>query len=89
MTKSVMEYYLENYVTKMCNKDKIGVWQKLEEQNHDFLKDYYTMLKLKKHIILFNHFLEQQYQLMRLQVPPTSPLVPMQNGMHPSPSKFS
>lgn len=57
------------------------VWQKLEEQNRDFFKAYYTRLKLKKQIILFNRLLEHQYQLMR----PTAPLVPMQNGMHPSP----
>lgn len=61
------------------------VWQKLEEQNCDFFNAYYTRLKLKKQIILFNRLLEQQYQLMRLQVPPTAPLVPIQNGMHPSP----
>lgn len=65
------------------------VWQKLEEQNRDFFKAYYTRLKLKKQIILFNRLLEQQYQLMRLQVPPTAPLVPIQNGMHPSPVQSS
>lgn len=65
------------------------VWQKLEEQNRDFFKAYYTRLKLKKQIIVFNRLLEQQYQLMRLQVPPTRPLVPIQNGMHPSPVQSS
>jgi len=36
------------------------VWQKLEDQNPDFFKAYYTRLKLKDQIILFNHLLEQQ-----------------------------
>jgi hypothetical protein len=65
----------------------IAVWQKLEEQNPEFFKAYYTRLKLKKQIVLFNHLLEQQVQLMRkmrlLQTAPPQ----MQNGMHPAPSK--
>jgi hypothetical protein len=36
------------------------VWQKLEEQNPDFFRAYYTRLKLKDQIILFNHILQQQ-----------------------------
>lgn len=41
------------------------VWQKLEEQNPDFFKAYHTRLRVKDQIILFNHLLEQQGQLMR------------------------
>ena len=66
-----------------------AVWQKLEEQNPEFFKAYYTRLKLKKQIVLFNHLLEQQVQLMHKMrlIPPAAP--PMQNGMHPAPSMDS
>ncbi|XP_024387190.1 uncharacterized protein [Physcomitrium patens] len=61
------------------------VWQKLEEQNPEFFKAYYTRLKLKKQIVLFNHLLEQQVQLMhKMRLIPKTPL-PLQNGMHPAP----
>ncbi|XP_057864509.1 uncharacterized protein LOC131072399 isoform X3 [Cryptomeria japonica] len=59
------------------------VWEKLEEQNRDFFKAYYTRLKLKKQITLFNHLLERQHQLMRILGITTAPLSSMQNGMHP------
>lgn len=59
------------------------VWQKLEEENADFFRAYYIRLKLKKQIILFNHLLEHQYQLMKYPpLPPKIALAPMQNGMH-------
>eukprot|EP00252_Welwitschia_mirabilis_P006020 TRINITY_DN16684_c0_g1_i1.p1 TRINITY_DN16684_c0_g1~~TRINITY_DN16684_c0_g1_i1.p1 ORF type:complete len:382 (+),score=91.20 TRINITY_DN16684_c0_g1_i1:430-1575(+) len=57
------------------------VWQKLEEQNSDFFKAYYTRLKLKNQIIVFNRLLEQQCQLMRMQVPANDSLTPLQNGI--------
>eukprot|EP00249_Psilotum_nudum_P024254 c29135_g4_i1 orf=1320-2612(-) len=60
------------------------VWQKLEEQNPEFFKAYYTRLKLKKQIMLFNHLLEQQVQLMQL-CPTKSPVTSLQNGVHPPP----
>lgn len=41
------------------------VWQKLEEQNPEFFKAYHTRLRVKDQIILFNHLLEQQGQLMQ------------------------
>ncbi|XP_024524210.1 uncharacterized protein LOC112344162 [Selaginella moellendorffii] len=41
------------------------VWMKLEEQNPDFFKAYYTRLKLKLHIATFNHLLDQQAELRR------------------------
>ncbi|KAK9804212.1 hypothetical protein WJX72_001465 [[Myrmecia] bisecta] len=41
------------------------VWQKLEEQNPDFFRAYYTRLKLKDQIVLFNHLLEQQVQMVQ------------------------
>lgn len=44
------------------------VWQKLEEQNPDFFRSYYTRLKLKDQIVMFNHVLEQQVSMVqRLQ----------------------
>jgi hypothetical protein len=62
-----------------------AVWQKLEEQNPEFFKAYYTRLKLKKQIMLFNHLLEQQVQLMHKMrlFPVQAPL--LQNGMHLTP----
>ncbi|XP_057531325.1 uncharacterized protein LOC130809609 [Amaranthus tricolor] len=61
------------------------VWQKLEEENAEFFRAYYIRLKLKKQIVLFNHLLEHQYQLMKYSVPPKVPLAPIQNGIHPMP----
>lgn len=44
------------------------MWQKLEEQNPDFFRSYYTRLKLKDQIVMFNHVLEQQVSMVqRLQ----------------------
>lgn len=61
------------------------VWQKLEEQNPEFFKAYYTRLKLKKQIVLFNHLLEQQVQLMqKMRLISKTPLT-MQSGVHPAP----
>ncbi|KAA3471482.1 Homeobox HD1 [Gossypium australe] len=59
------------------------VWQKLEEENAEFFRAYYIRLKLKKHILLFNHLLEHQYHMMKYPVPPKVPLAPIQNGIHP------
>ena len=67
----------------------ISVWQKLEEENADFFRAYYIRLKLKRQILLFNHLLEHQYNLMKYPMPPKVPLVPIQNGIHPMPGKFS
>jgi uncharacterized protein (TIGR01589 family) len=41
------------------------VWGKLEEQNHEFFRCYYTRLKLKAQIIMFNHLLEQQVSVVQ------------------------
>lgn len=41
------------------------VWQKLEEQNPDFFRAYFTRLKLKDQINLFNHLLEQQVNVVQ------------------------
>ncbi|CAK9236414.1 unnamed protein product [Sphagnum troendelagicum] len=60
------------------------VWQKLEEQNPEFFKAYYTRLKLKKQILLFNHLLEQQVQLMhKMSLFPAKPPL-LQNVHHSS-----
>uniref|UniRef100_A0A0E0FIK4 Uncharacterized protein n=1 Tax=Oryza nivara TaxID=4536 RepID=A0A0E0FIK4_ORYNI len=58
---------------------------KLEEENSEFFRAYYIRLKLKRQIILFNHLLQHQYNLMKYPAPPNVPLAPMQNGMHPMP----
>ena len=41
------------------------VWKKLEEQNAEFFRCYYTRLKLKAQIIMFNHLLEQQVSVVQ------------------------
>lgn len=41
------------------------VWSKLEEQNSEFFRCYYTRLKLKAQIIMFNHLLEQQVSVVQ------------------------
>lgn len=41
------------------------VWQKLEEQNQEFFRAYYTRLKLKDQIILFNHLLDEQVKMFQ------------------------
>nr|KAJ0187617.1 hypothetical protein LSAT_V11C900493790 [Lactuca sativa] len=61
------------------------VWQKLEEENAYFFRAYYIRLKLKKHIIIFNHLLEHQYHLMKYPMPPKLPMGPIQNRVHPMP----
>lgn len=40
------------------------MWQKLEEQNPEFFKAYYTRLKVKDQMELFNTLLEYQAQLL-------------------------
>lgn len=79
------------------------VWQKLEEQNPDFFRAYFTRLKLKDQINLFNHLLEQQVNVvqrmqrgwmqppgMMMQPRPGMPLQSMavQSGM-PMQSQYS
>nr|XP_018682953.1 PREDICTED: uncharacterized protein LOC103987795 isoform X2 [Musa acuminata subsp. malaccensis] len=61
------------------------VWKKLEEENPDFFRAYYIRLKLKKQIILFNHLLEHQCQLMKCPVLPNVPLAPIHGGIHAGP----
>jgi len=62
-----------------------SVWQKLEEENSEFFRAYYIRLKLKRQIILFNHLLQHQYNLMKYPAPPNIPLAPIQNGIHHMP----
>lgn len=45
------------------------VWQKLEEQNPDFFRAYYTRLKVKDQMELFNTCLEYQAQLLQKSRP--------------------
>jgi len=41
------------------------VWQKLEEQNPAFFMAYHVRVKLKDQVVLFNHLLEQQMQMIK------------------------
>ncbi|XP_010508025.1 PREDICTED: uncharacterized protein LOC104784673 [Camelina sativa] len=60
------------------------VWQKLEEENAEFFRAYYIRMKLKRQIVVFNHLLENQYQLTKYHAHGKAPMVvPMQNGIHP------
>ncbi|KAF8379684.1 hypothetical protein HHK36_029128 [Tetracentron sinense] len=95
LVQNLIERCLQLYMNKdevvktLLNRARIEpgfttlVWQKLEEENAEFFRAYYTRLKLKKQIILFNHLLEHQYHLMNY--PPKVPLAPLQNGIHPMP----
>lgn len=97
LVQNLIERCLQLYMNKdevvktLLNRARIDpgfttlVWQKLEEENADFFRAYFIRLKLKKQIILFNHLLEHQYNLMKFPVPPKVPLAPLQNGVHPMP----
>jgi len=50
------------------------VWQKLEEQNPEFFKAYYTRLKVKDQMELFNTLLEYQAQLLHGDARATNPV---------------
>ncbi|CAG9466126.1 unnamed protein product [Pedinophyceae sp. YPF-701] len=45
------------------------VWAKLEEQNPEFFRAYYTRLRLKDQIVFYNYLLERQQQLLREPAP--------------------
>ena len=49
------------------------VWQKLEEQNQEFFRAYYTRLKLKDQIVLFNHLLDEQVKMFN-RMPRSGPV---------------
>ncbi|XP_059295720.1 uncharacterized protein LOC132049079 isoform X2 [Lycium ferocissimum] len=53
------------------------VWQKLEEENHEFFRAYHLRLMLKNQIERFNDLLERQVE--RMQMFPTGS-IPMSNG---------
>ncbi|MCO5599064.1 hypothetical protein L7F22_053163 [Adiantum nelumboides] len=94
LVQNLIERCLQLYMNRsevistLLNRAKIEpgftglVWQKLEEQNPDFFKAYYVRLKLKRQIMLFNHFLEQHAQLTQKMHTIKAPLPPLQNGMH-------
>ncbi|XP_045797641.1 uncharacterized protein LOC123891797 [Trifolium pratense] len=73
-------------VTTLQNEAKIGpeftktVWQRLEEQNPEFFKAYYTRLALKQQIDEFNKLLEKQKQLMDLEQQTKVASLPTSNG---------
>ncbi|GLJ49560.1 hypothetical protein SUGI_1051160 [Cryptomeria japonica] len=63
------------------------VWQKLEEQNPDFFKAYYTRLLVKQQITKFNDLLRQHVELV--QKMPATNAPPISNGVHSSPMKHT
>ena len=77
LVQDLIETYLRKYVSQqevaqlleqhehVAPKLTELVWLKLEEENAKFFQAYYTRLKLKDQIVLFNHLLEQQ--VMALQ----------------------
>jgi hypothetical protein len=65
------------------------VWQKLEEENHEFFKAYYVRLMLKNQIMAFNKLLEDQYRIMTKEHSPGVPSVlPAPNGSNSSTCKI-
>lgn len=97
LVQNLIERCLQLYMNKdevvktLLNRARIDpgftalVWQKLEEENADFFRAYYIRLKVKKQIILFNHLLEHQYNLVKYPVPPKVPLTLLQNGINTMP----
>lgn len=77
-------------VNTLLNQAKIEpgftglVWQKLEEQNPDFFKAYYTRLTVKQQITKFNQLLQQHFELIQKMSTANVPS-PVSNGLH-SPS---
>uniref|UniRef100_A0A0D6R3J5 Angiotensin-converting enzyme 2 n=1 Tax=Araucaria cunninghamii TaxID=56994 RepID=A0A0D6R3J5_ARACU len=77
--KHFVETCIKSYMTKneiiqaLSTHAKIDpcftqlVWQRLEKENQDFFRKYYIWLKIKEQILLFNHLLEQQHQLMVME----------------------
>lgn len=77
--KHFVETCIKSYMTKnevikaLSTHAKIDpsftclVWQRLERENHEFFRNYYIWLKVKEQILLFNHLLEQQQQLIVME----------------------
>ncbi|KAF9667385.1 hypothetical protein SADUNF_Sadunf15G0017500 [Salix dunnii] len=57
------------------------VWNRLEQENTEFFKAYYTKLVLKKQIAKFNELLEDHHKLLSYAAPLEAPLAPMQEGI--------
>lgn len=79
-------------VNTLLNQAKIEpgftglVWQKLEEQNPDFFKAYYTRLTVKQQITKFNQLLQQHVELIQKMSAANVPS-PISNGLHSAPMK--
>ncbi|KAJ7548501.1 hypothetical protein O6H91_07G014600 [Diphasiastrum complanatum] len=97
MVQNLIERCLQLYMNQkevintLLNQAKVEpgftslVWQKLEEQNMEFFRAYYTRLKLKRQIIIFNQLLEQHFQLLqKVYLPRTKPTVSVHNSKHVS-----
>ncbi|KAL3616367.1 hypothetical protein CASFOL_039757 [Castilleja foliolosa] len=63
------------------------VWQRLEEENHEFFKAYYLKVLVKDQIMEFNRLLSEQVELMhRVGLSGIGPLLPS-NGTHVAPTQ--
>ncbi|WOL13038.1 hypothetical protein Cni_G21807 [Canna indica] len=60
------------------------VWQKLEEENHEFFKAYHVRLILKNQILVFNKLLEKQVEFMQKACPSEIATVSITNGSNSS-----
>jgi hypothetical protein len=56
-TEVILRSHITEGHSRLCT-------QKLEEQNPQFFQAYYTRLKLKDQIVLFNHLLDQQVNIV-------------------------
>ncbi|KAH9323000.1 hypothetical protein KI387_017639, partial [Taxus chinensis] len=59
------------------------VWQRLEKENHDFFRKYHILLKVKEQILLFNHLLEKQHQVMAMESALDFQQLQLQTSMQP------
>ncbi|XP_057437993.1 uncharacterized protein LOC130730104 isoform X6 [Lotus japonicus] len=76
LVQNLIERCLQLYMSRQEVVDKLVcqakiepsftelVWQKLEEENEEFFRAYYTRLMLKQQIVEFNRLLDQQLHLM-------------------------
>ncbi|KAI7749198.1 hypothetical protein M8C21_028253, partial [Ambrosia artemisiifolia] len=97
MVQNLIEQCLPYYMTLkqvidiLYQQEKIEpsftelVWQRLEEQNHDFFKGYHLRLMVKDQIMEFNKLLDRQAALMQQLGSTGVGLQPKSNGSHLQP----
>lgn len=82
--QSPCTYLLVFSITKFLHPPPpliFSVWQKLETENVEFFRAYYTRLVLKQQIMEFNRLLDRQVELMHLN-PTAVASLPTSNGSH-------